>query len=77
MTMLSQVVKQLQSERAVLQSELTRLDAALRALGSPSGPNRRTSAGPRRKMSAAAKKRIAAAQKARWAAWRAKQKQAA
>jgi len=77
MTMLSQVVKQLQSERTKLQRELGRLDAALRALSNGSGPRHRTTSGPRRTISAAAKKRIAAAQKARWAAWRAKQKKAA
>lgn len=63
MTNLSSIVSQLQTQRKQVQSELSRLDAALnalRGLNSSSGPGVRT-------MSAASRKAISIAQKARWA----------
>jgi len=69
MANLSQAVKQLRKERDRVQRELSRIDAALQALGNP---NR--SKGPRRKLSLAARRRIAAAQRARWAKFKKAQK---
>jgi hypothetical protein len=76
MANLSQVVKQLQVERNKMQSEISKLDAAISALSN--GATRSTSSSkPRRPMSVAARKRIAAAQRKRWKVWKAKQKKAA
>jgi uncharacterized coiled-coil DUF342 family protein len=76
MANLQQVVEQLHTERKKVQNELSRLDAAISALGhnNGSGATRSLSSRPRRTLSASARKRIAAAQKARWAKWKAKQK---
>jgi hypothetical protein len=77
---LTRVVNQLRKERARLQQELGRLDAAIHALqglSSTKGTGRAGSPKARRTMSAAARQKIAAAQRARWAAWKAKQKKAA
>lgn len=61
MANLSGIVKQLKKERDRVDSELTRLNAALAAfVGVYTKPKRR-------KMSRAARARIAAAQRARWA----------
>jgi len=63
MTNLSSIVNQLQTQRRQVQSELSRLDAAisaLRGLNSGNGPGVRT-------MSAASRRAISIAQKARWA----------
>jgi hypothetical protein len=72
---LKAVLKQLQSQRADLESNLNRIDRALSALGSLDGRGR--GRGGRRNMSAASRASIAAAQKKRWAKWRAEQKKAA
>jgi hypothetical protein len=59
---MSEVVQQLKNERAHVQQQLQRIDAALAALSSvgSNGASRHT-------MSAATRKRISLAQKARWA----------
>lgn len=75
MVNLSQAVKQLQKERQRVQSELSKLDAAIHALNG-SGAHRGVSSRPRRVLSAAARKRIAEAQRARWAKWKKMQKAA-
>ena len=62
MANLSQAVKQLRKARERAQRELSRIDAALQALGNTNRSKR-----PRRKLSKAARKKIAAAQRARWA----------
>ena len=76
MAPLDRALKELQSERSRLQSELRRVDVALTALHSLNGAGRGRGRGvtgggrtarPRRHMSAAARRRIAAAQRARWA----------
>jgi len=75
MSNFSQVVKQLHKERQRVQSQLSRLDAAIRVLqghGSRNGLRK-----PRRRLSVAARRRIAAAQRARWAKVKAQQKKAA
>lgn len=82
MSTLSQVMKQLHAERKKVHGELSRLDAAIRALQGLSATNgsgtiQVVSSKPRRTLSAAARRKIAAAQRARWAAWKAKQKKAA
>jgi hypothetical protein len=69
---LSNVVSQLQAERKQVQSELSRLDAAISALrGSGAGNGSETiriaSSRPRRTLSAAGRMAISLAQKARWA----------
>lgn len=70
MANLSGIVKQLEKERDRVESELSRLNAALMAfVGVYIKPTRK-----RRKMSAKARAKIAAAQRARWAKVRAKQK---
>jgi hypothetical protein len=73
---LTEVVRQLKTERAQAQGQLEQLDAALKVLGSLGTVGRRfgrerTVTRKRRTMSAAARKRIAAAQRARWAKWKA------
>jgi ribosomal protein S12 len=72
---LSQIVRQLRTQRDEAQREVERLNAALMALGnvgSQSGVLRRVRSVKNRKpLSAAARKRIAAAQRARWAKWKA------
>jgi hypothetical protein len=65
MANLAVITQQLKKERANAQGVVTRLDAALEALGHLGSGN--SSSRPRRKMSVAARKRIAAAQRARWA----------
>ena len=65
MANLAVIIQQLKKERANAQAVVTRLDAALEALGHLGSGN--SSSRPRRKMSVAARKRIAAAQRARWA----------
>ena len=68
MANLSGIVKQLKKERDRVESELTRLNAALAAfVGVYTKPKRR-------ELSAKARAKIAAAQRARWAKVRAKQK---
>jgi hypothetical protein len=69
---LSNVVSQLQAERKQVQSELSRLDAAISALrgtdtGNRSGTIRVASSRRRRTLSAAGRRAISLAQKARWA----------
>jgi hypothetical protein len=78
MSNLKQVINQLHTERKKVQHELSRLDAAISALGhnNGSGAIRSFSSRPRRTLSASARKRIAAAQRARWAKWKADQKKA-
>ena len=81
MRSLSQIVSELEAQRAAVQRELDRLTRAINALR---GANSSKSAGTitasgalRRPLSAAARKKIADAQRARWAAWKAKQKKVA
>ena len=71
MANLSGLVKQLRKERDRVESELTRLNAALAAFV---GVYTSKSERQRRKMSAKSRAKIAAAQRARWAKFRAKQK---
>jgi hypothetical protein len=76
-TLIETVVKQLQHERARLDSELHRVSAALTTFGQVylNGPKRGSvRTGGKRTISAAGRKRIAAAQKARWAKVRAARK---
>lgn len=76
MATLDRAVKELQSERSRLETDLKRINAALSALSGLNngrlhrGPRRAAgerTVRPQRHMSAAARRRIAAAQKARWA----------
>ena len=72
MANLSAIVKELKRERALVQKQLSGLDAALKAFarvyrGAQSGRKRR-------RLSAKARAKIAAAQRTRWAKVRAKQK---
>lgn len=55
------VLRILKSERDILQKDLNKVDAAIKALGGGGG------AGKRSTLSPAARARIAAAQRARWA----------
>jgi hypothetical protein len=69
---LSNVVSQLQAQRKKVQSELSRLDAAISALrgtdtSDGSGTIRVASSRPSRTLSAAGRRAISLAQKARWA----------
>jgi hypothetical protein len=69
---LSDIVNQLEAHHKQLQSELGRLDAAIRALRGSSASNglgtvRVASPRPRRTLSAAGRRAISLAQKARWA----------
>lgn len=65
------IMQALKTERGKLQSQIGKLDNAIRALsGGPSTQGRAARARPR--LSAAARARIAAAQRARWAKIRAK-----
>jgi hypothetical protein len=70
---LKAVLQQLQSQRADLEKQISRIDIALSALGGLNGAGRGRRGG-RRNLSAAARACIAAAQKKRWAKWKAKQK---
>ena len=75
MANVSQVLVGLVQERARVQSELKRLDEAIKALrgiATGNGTYARAFRQPgRRKLSVAARKRIADAQRARWAKWKA------
>ena len=73
---LKAVLKQLQSQRADVESNLKRIDRALFALGGLS-QRRRGRRGGSRGMSTAGRRRIAEAQKKRWAKWKAAHKKAA
>ena len=79
MAKLTQLLSQLQVERARIAGDLNRLETAISAINGISGNHvtpgskRGATIRARRPLSAAARKRIATAQKARWAAWRAKQ----
>ena len=69
---LSNVVSQLQAQRKQVQSELSRLEAAISALRGSDSSNdsdtiRVASSRPRRTLSAAGRRAISLAQKARWA----------
>jgi hypothetical protein len=69
---LSNVLSQLQAQRKQVQSDLSRLDAAISALrgsdtSNGSGTIRVASSRPRRTLSAAGRRAISLAQKARWA----------
>ncbi len=79
MSNLVEIQNELQSKRKELQHELNRVDAAITALGGPSGHSVKPAsatdgAGPRRVLSLGARRRIAAAQRARWAKVRAQKK---
>jgi hypothetical protein len=76
MANLTAVVAQLQQARNELQSELTRLEQAIRTLTNLDGGSGTGGRRAPRRMSAAARARIAAAQRARWAKWK-RQKKAA
>lgn len=67
---LTDVVRDLRRQRDDLQSQIDRLDNAIRVLGGR-GRGRR---GGSRILSAAARNRIAAAQRKRWAKWKSAQK---
>ncbi len=76
-TLVETVIKQLNQERARLESELHRVTAALTTFGKVfMAGGKRGAVAPRKKrvISAAGRKRIAAAQKARWAKVRAGKK---
>jgi|SRR5579863_7337631 len=69
---LSNIVSQLQAQRRQVQSELGRLDGAIKALrgtdtGNGLGTIRVAPSRPRRTLSAAGRRAISLAQKARWA----------
>jgi hypothetical protein len=68
---LSNIVSQLQAQRKQVQSELSRLDAAISALRESDTSNgsgiTRVSSRPRRTLSVAGRRAISLAQKARWA----------
>jgi len=72
MPSLTDIVDQLEAHRTEVQSELGRLDAAIKALrgsstSNESGTVRVSSPATRRQLSAAGRKAISLAQKARWA----------
>jgi hypothetical protein len=70
------VVKQLQNQKADIEAQLSKVNAAvaaLKGLGNKNGSGAASGRAPRI-MSASARRRIAAAQKARWAKWRRAQK---
>jgi hypothetical protein len=69
MTNIQNALKQLQTQRADLKKEISRIDLALSALGSLDGHGRGRR-GRRRNLSAAARNSIAAAQRKRWAKWK-------
>jgi len=68
-TLIQNVVQQLDRERIRLQTELSKVSAALTAFGRVylEGTKSRKVRGKRHTISAAGRKRIAAAQRARWA----------
>jgi hypothetical protein len=71
-TLIQSVVKQLQQERARLESELRGVTAALTTFGKTFlQGSKRGATRKKRTISAAGRKRIAAAQRARWAKVRA------
>ena len=74
MTNLTGVIRQLREEKQRVHREMVRLNAALAALGSVGGLERKSKGSrmpkERRPMSAAARKKIAAAQRLRWAKWK-------
>jgi hypothetical protein len=71
MTTITQALETLRAARNKTRQQLTRLDAAIRALQGLAGGNAvgQGQAAPKRRrtMSAAARRKIAAAQRARWA----------
>ena len=69
MAQLKEVLTALEAQRASLQKELTKIEAAIKAVASIGSEDQASPAkqGKRRGMSAAGRARIAAAQKARWA----------
>jgi hypothetical protein len=76
MSNLQEIQDELQSKRKELQQELSRIDAAISALGGLSRPSATESSNGaghmgRRILSIGARRRIAAAQRARWARVRA------
>ena len=73
-TIVDTVVRQLQIERARLQSELSRVSAALTAFGKAYMKGASSKSYKTRTISAAGRKRIAEAQRARWAKIRATKK---
>jgi len=71
---MTDILKRLKKERDRVERQLAGINAALSAFGkvyAGTGPRKR------RKLSAKARAKIAAAQRKRWAAWKAKQKNAA
>ena len=75
-TLIQNVVQQLDRERIRLQTELSKVTAALTAFGRVYLEGSKPGKGHRKRdtISAAGRKRIAAAQRARWAKVKAKQK---
>jgi len=71
---MSDIVKRLKKERDRVEKQLLGLNAALSAF---TGVYTGAKLGRRRKLSAKARAKIASAQRKRWAAWKAKQKNAA
>ncbi len=78
MSNLLPILKELNSRRNQLQTELVRVTAAIEALSGLGGKKMAVVSGgqPRRTLSVSARKRIAAAQRARWAKYRAQKKAA-
>jgi hypothetical protein len=74
MTNLTGIIRKLRKEKQRVHGEMEHLNAALAALGSLGGLERKCKGSRmpkvRRPMSAAARKKIAAAQRARWARWK-------
>jgi hypothetical protein len=74
MTSLTGVIRQLRKEKQRVHGEMERLNAALAALGSVGGLERKSKGSRKpkvgRPMSAAARKKIVAAQGLRWAKWK-------
>jgi hypothetical protein len=62
------IITRLEKQRKELKSRLSRLDEAIKALATMSGPGGWR--GGKRQLSTAARNRIAAAQRVRWAKWK-------
>ncbi len=85
MTNVTDLISELDRQRAASLQVVKHLEAAIEALRGLNSsdskvtktPTPATGARPKRHMSVAARKRIAAAQRVRWAKWKAEQKKAA
>jgi hypothetical protein len=76
MANLENAVSALLAEQKSLQGNLSRVEAAIRALREMGGNSRGGVLRPKRVLSVAARRRIAAAQRARWAKYKAQKKAA-